>query len=113
VQSKRSLSHHRDTRFLAHEISTRKRRCGAFETDWAGQRLKLRHQPNLFDSPSPGLRLQLLCTFWWSGVIGQQTNWVLATIMFIVVFSGTAMPPPSVFVCDSIYYPLQCAGGFS
>jgi hypothetical protein len=37
-----------DIRFLAHEISTGKRRRVAFETDRAGYRLRLRHQPNDF-----------------------------------------------------------------
>ena len=35
-----------DTRFMTHEKCAGKRLVGAFETDWAGHRLRLRHQPN-------------------------------------------------------------------
>ena len=37
-----------DIPFLAHEISTGKRGLGAFDTDRAGYRPQLRHQPNNF-----------------------------------------------------------------
>ena len=37
-----------DTPFLTHEMCADKRPLGAFETDWAGYPLQLRHQPNVF-----------------------------------------------------------------
>lgn len=38
-----------DTRLMTHEKCAGKRAVRAFETNWAGQRLWLRHQPNDFE----------------------------------------------------------------
>jgi hypothetical protein len=39
----------RDTRFMRRELCAVKCWVGAFETDWAGHRFQLRHQPNVLE----------------------------------------------------------------
>lgn len=34
-----------------------KRLLGPFETDWAGHRIQLRHQPNVFGTPRSGTEM--------------------------------------------------------
>jgi len=44
-------------------MCAKKRRVGALETDWAGQLLQLRHQPNLLDTVCDGKPLQVAILF--------------------------------------------------
>ena len=50
-----SINHRRDTRFMRREKCAKKRLVGAYETDWAGNQLQLRHQPKYFSDQTDAI----------------------------------------------------------